>query len=91
LSIIYIFCVGIFFKTAEFLLGKVDNFFSPVIVLMLFVLSAAIMDILFFGRPVQLYLDNQKKEALTFLSYTILWFSIAFIFVISILSIINLK
>ncbi len=91
LAILYIFCVATFFQSAEFLLGKEDNFFSPVIALMLFVLSAAIMAILFFGRPVQLYLDNQKKEALVFLGYTILWFATAFIFFLLILSIINLK
>ena len=91
LAIAYIFCVAAFFRSAEFLLGKEDNFFSPVIALMLFVLSAAIMAVLFFGRPMQLYLDNQKKEALTFLGYTVLWFASAFIFVLLILSIINLK
>ncbi len=91
LAIAYIFGVAAFFQTAEFLLGKADNFFSPVIALMLLVLSAAIMAVLFFGRPVQLYLDNQKKEALTFLGYTVCWFASAFIFVLLILSIINLK
>jgi len=91
LAILYIFCVSAFFQSAEFLLGKEDSFFSPVIALMLFVLSAAIMAILFFGRPIQLYLDNQKKEALAFLGYTVFWFATAFIFFLLILSIINLK
>jgi len=91
LAIAYIFCVATFFRTAEFLLGKEDNFFSPVIALMLLVLSAAIMAILFFGRPVQLYLDNQKKEALTFLGYMVLWFATAFIFILLTLTLINFK
>ena len=82
LAIAYIFCVAAFFRSAEFLLGKEDNFFAPVIVLMLLVLSAAIMAILFFGRPIQLYLDNQKKEALAFLGYTVCWFVISFVFVL---------
>jgi hypothetical protein len=85
LAIAYIFCVATFFRNAEFLLGKEDNFFSPVIALMLLVMSAAIMGILFFGRPVQLYLDNQKKEALSFLGYTISWFALVFIVFILIL------
>ena len=91
LAIAYIFGVAVFFRSAEFLLGKADNFFSPVIALMLLVLSAAIMAILFFGRPIQFYLDNQKKEALEFLGYTVLWFAVSFIFFLSILSIVNLK
>jgi len=91
LAIAYIFCVAAFFRSAEFLLGRGDNFFSPVIALMLLVLSAAVMAILFFGRPIQLYLDNQKKEALAFLGYTVLWFAVAFICALSILSIINFK
>jgi len=91
LAIAYIFCVATFFRNAEFLLGKEDNFFSPVIALMLLVMSAAIMGILFFGRPVQLYLDNQKKEAVTFFGYTLGWFAMSFVFAILVLSIINFK
>ena len=91
LAIVYIFCVAAFFQNAEFLLGREDNFFSPIIALMLLVLSAAIMAILFFGRPVQLYLDNQKKEAFSFLGYTIGWFATFFVFVLLTMVILHFK
>src|ERR1035437_3052387 len=38
----------------------------PMAVLSLFVLSAAVMGFLFLFEPVQLYMDNHKKEAVAF-------------------------
>lgn len=35
----------------------------PIMMLSLFVLSAAVMGYIFFGVPVQLYLDGEKKQA----------------------------
>ncbi|MBI3075020.1 MAG: hypothetical protein HYY92_02290 [Parcubacteria group bacterium] len=37
--------------------------FIPIIMLSLLVLSAAIMGYIFFGQPLQMYLDGKKKEA----------------------------
>ncbi len=71
LAFAYIFCIALFFNSG---VGKnVPNFFAPIIMLSFFVLSAAIMAILVFGRPVMLYLDNKKREALTMLFYTLGW------------------
>ncbi|MEK9183654.1 MAG: hypothetical protein AAB890_01090 [Patescibacteria group bacterium] len=50
---------------------SVPEFFAPIIMLLLLVLSASIMGVLVFGRPILLYLDNQKKDALTMLFYTL--------------------
>jgi len=44
--------------------------FIPIVMLMLFVLSAAITGSLIFGRPIMFYIDGKKKEALTLLFYT---------------------
>ena len=55
---------------------KVPEFFAPIIMLSLLVVSAAVMAILVFGRPVLLYLDNKKKEALAMLFYTIGWLAV---------------
>jgi hypothetical protein len=38
----------------------------PMVLLSLFVLSAAIMGFLFLSEPIQLYLDGHKKEAVDF-------------------------
>ncbi len=61
---------------------RVPEFFAPIIILSLLVLSASIMAILVFGKPVLLYLDNQKKDALTVLFYTISWLAIIFLVVL---------
>ena len=53
--------------------GKADTFLAPVAMLLLFVLSATIVGSLVIGRPVLMYLDGKKKEALQFLGYTIFW------------------
>lgn len=68
---------------AERLFGKFENFWGgPVIFLMLFVLSAAIVGALVLGRPILLYLDGAKSEALKFFGYTLGWlFVILVIFV----------
>lgn len=37
--------------------------FIPILMLSLFVLSAAVMGYIFLGAPMQLYLDGEKKQA----------------------------
>lgn len=53
-----------------------DNFFSPIVALSLFVLSAAVMGFLFFGEPLQLFLDGEKKQAVSFFVKTIISFAV---------------
>jgi hypothetical protein len=43
----------------------------PMAMLLLFVCSAAITSFLVFGKPVMLYIDGQKKEAVSLLAYTL--------------------
>lgn len=70
----YIFCIALFFNLGlERMFKNVPEFFAPIIMLSLLVLSASIMGVLIFGKPVLLYLDNQKKEAATMLFYTLGW------------------
>jgi hypothetical protein len=48
-----------------------DNILIPMAMLSLFVLSAAVMGYLFLSEPLQLYMDNQKKEAVAFFAKTV--------------------
>jgi hypothetical protein len=57
--------------------GKQDTAWTPVAVLMLFVLSAAVTGTLVLGRPILMYLDGKKKEALQFFGYTVGWLFIS--------------
>jgi len=43
-----------------------ETILIPMVMLGLFVLSAAVMGFLFLSEPLTLYLDGQKKEALIF-------------------------
>ena len=53
---------------------------AGVVMLLLFVISAAVTSLLVFGRPVLWYLDGKKKEALSLLGYTL-----GFLFIIAVL------
>ena len=70
---VYVIGVSFILRNGEKIFGKMDNFLGPVAFLLLFVLSAAITGILVFGRPVLLYFENRKAEALTMFFYTIVW------------------
>lgn len=60
-----IFTVGSFFPEPK------DMIIVPMAMLLLFVCSAAITSFLIFGKPVMLYIDGQKKEAVSLLGYTL--------------------
>jgi hypothetical protein len=55
------------------LFGKVTSFWGPLAILMLFVVSATIVGTLVLGRPILLYLDGKKAEALRFFGWTVGW------------------
>lgn len=77
-AIVYILMVSWFMLNAETLLGSLDitdaNFFGPALFLSLFVLSAGVMAVLFFLKPILLFVEHKKHEALWFLGLTAAWF-----------------
>lgn len=52
-----------------------DTFFAPIAALSLFVLSVAVMGYFFFGEPLQLFLDGEKKRAVAFFMQTVISFA----------------
>lgn len=77
LVLVYISSVAWFMTNAETILGEAEEtFLIPVAMLMLLVLSAAVMGLLVFGRPILMYLDGKKREAVMFLGYTIGWLTL---------------
>jgi len=52
---------------------EVETLWTPIIMLTLFVISAAITGGLVVGKPILLYISNQKKEAVRFFTYTLAW------------------
>ena len=68
----YIVFVAFLMSNGESLFGNIDNtVLGPIAMLLLFTLSAAVMSLLVFGRPVMLYLDGKKKEAMNFAGATV--------------------
>jgi hypothetical protein len=53
-----------------------DIFLTPVVVLTLFTLSAAVMGYLFAFKPIQLYLDGKKAEGVRFFFHTVGFFAL---------------
>ncbi len=51
--------------------GQIKSFWGPAALLLLFVLSATIVGALVLGRPIYIYLNGQKAEAIKLLAYTI--------------------
>jgi hypothetical protein len=77
----FLFYVPTYFDFVD----KPDTVFAPIMMLMLFVFSAAVTASLVLGRPILWYLDGKKKEAVNLFFYTL-----AFFFIIIILAFILL-
>lgn len=91
---VYIILVVLFmFSLQSFSSEQEDRIIIPIAMLLLFVSSAAITGFLVFGKPIMLYIDGKKKEAVSLLGYTlgilILLTIIAFIFLIASFNLFN--
>jgi hypothetical protein len=67
----YILWVAWLMFNAESIFGKIKSFIGPAALLLLFVLSATIVGALVLGRPILVYLDGKKTDAIKLLAYTI--------------------
>ncbi|MBI2629421.1 hypothetical protein HYW74_05035 [Candidatus Pacearchaeota archaeon] len=67
----YIILVVSFIFSLRVLAPKEDIVIIPIAMLLLFVTSAAITGFLVFGKPIMLYIDGKKREAVSLLSYTL--------------------
>ena len=73
-TVLYVSGVAWFMSNIESIFGKSgkpDDFRAPLAMLLLFVFSAAVTASLVLGKPILLYLDNFKKEAIKLLFYTL--------------------
>ncbi len=87
LAVIYVFLVALFMQNGDKIFGKIGDFVGVAAFLLLFVISATVAGTLVLGKPVMLYIDGDKKEAVKMLGYTVLWllFLLIAIFAIMIL------
>ncbi|MBI2099842.1 MAG: hypothetical protein HYT48_00700 [Candidatus Vogelbacteria bacterium] len=73
LTALYIVLIASFLFYAPDFVGKKqpDTVLMPIVMLSLFVFSAALTGFLMLGRPVLWYWDGKKKEAVSLLAYTL--------------------
>ena len=76
-TVLYVSGVVWLMTNGERFLGKVKDFRGPLLMLLLFVFSAAFTASLVLGRPILLYLDGFKKEAIKLLLYTLAFLFLA--------------
>ena len=72
LAVLYIAVVATLMSNAERLFGEQKpSILAPIVILSLLVVSAATMGMLVFGKPVMLYMDGKKREAIKLVTWTI--------------------
>ena len=84
----YIILVASFLSHAEAIFADrvpKDTMIIPVIMLLLFVISAAVTGFAVFGKPAMWYFDGRKKEALELLGITIVFLALIAFFFLAIL------
>lgn len=82
LTVLYIGAVVLLISQLDKIVGEGESPWFPVIGLTLFVLSAATTGGLVLGRPLMLYLDGKKGEAVQFFVQTLGWLFGLFILVL---------
>lgn len=72
-TLIYIAVVSQIMANGDKLFGSMSDFLAPIAFLSLFTLSTAVVGSLIVGKPLMLYLDGKKKEAVTLFMQTVGW------------------
>ena len=70
-AVAYIALVVVIITTVGEQIEPENNYVGPTLFLLLFVISAAVMGITIFGRPILWYLDGLKQEAVKLLISTL--------------------
>jgi hypothetical protein len=85
LAVFYIVVIVFALQNLTGLVKDEQTFLAPIVMLSLFVLSTAVMGLLFVYTPAIMFLDNQKEKALTFFLKTLGTFAylvVVFIFLL---------
>ena len=85
----YVCVVALVMANGNRIFGVKDTAVTPIAALMLFVLSAAVTGSLVVGKPLLMYLNNQKNEAVKLFIYTLCWLALATITVFVIMAVMH--
>jgi hypothetical protein len=64
---VYVILVVWLITNGDKIFGQMQNFWGPVAFLLLFVFSALVTGLLVLGRPIYLWFNDKKKEAIKLL------------------------
>lgn len=83
----YVYGVALLLSNAKYIFGEAEpkGMFIPVFMLLLLVISATVTGLLVLGKPIHLYFNGQKKEAVILLFSTLGWLFVLLIVVAVIL------
>ena len=76
-TVVYSAVIGTILFNGNKIFQPKDTAFAPISALILLVLSAAITGSLVVGKPVLMYIDCQKKDAVKLFIYTVCWLALA--------------
>ena len=72
--VIYLVLISLFFNSMErSFTGPSTQFYAPIIMLLLFVISAVISGLLILGRAGFLFWEKRYKESFTLIGWTVGW------------------
>lgn len=75
-AFLYILGLTLFMNWGSKNVAGPDTWVAPLVVISIFTLSAAVMSYIFCLKPVTLYLENKKKEAINLFLQTVLSFGV---------------
>jgi hypothetical protein len=70
---LYVTVISMFLWNIDNIFSGVDSFLAPMIMLLLLVISVTVVGLLIFGRPVYMFLNGSKRQAVTLIFYTVVW------------------
>ncbi|KKS31692.1 hypothetical protein A2380_03730 [candidate division WWE3 bacterium RIFOXYB1_FULL_43_24] len=84
--VVYLILISFFFNFVTPTFSKpVSEFYAPIVMLLLFVISAVISAVMILGRAGVLFWDKKYREAFTLVGWTVAWGLIYFALFIFIL------
>ena len=84
----YVAAIALLMSNGQNIFSQQSNsFLMPMLMLLLFIISAAITGLLVLGKPIHLYMGGLKKEAIILLFSTLGWLVLFLILVVAALAI----
>jgi hypothetical protein len=88
-TVAYVSLISLVMSQGSKIFGEKDTAVTPIAALTLFVLSAAVTGGLVVGKPLLMYIENQKTEAVKLFIYTLCWLGLFAIILFTVMAITN--